>query len=252
MNQNQHNGAGFFQPSLPFAQKLEEYKQLEFCLQRPTWVNDLSFYEDEFDGKLRPAIGTVLNATWLKKSATTSRQWQQYLDKQESEWIANKNRIEGASFHKLMEQHFNRESVSHYCDRVKAYRRSVEPVVKKLGKVYFVEKVVPYKGTLPYAAKLDFMGEYNGSLHVIEWTSQTQVVADLIHLGDKLEQVTAQVKAVRDFYNLEVSRALIVVAYSYGDATIFTLELEDLANCWKNQLLPRLKQFYAERMPLAS
>ncbi|GAX43245.1 hypothetical protein NIES4075_42570 [Tolypothrix sp. NIES-4075] len=251
MNHNQHNRTGLFEPLSSFTQKLEQSKQLELNLQRPIWLNGQCFYEDEFDGKLRPAIGTVFNATWSKK-ATAAPSQRQNLDKRESEWIVHRNRTEGASFHKLMEQHFNKEPLSHYCDRVKAYRRSVEPVLEKIGAVHLVEMVVPWRGILPYAAKLDFMGEYNGSLHVIEWTSSTQAVSELTFLGNKLEQVTAQVKAVRDFYNLEISRALIIVAHPYGDATVFTLELEYLANCWKNQLLPRIKRFYEKQMLIAS
>lgn len=250
MNHQQHNISGLFQPLSSFGQTLEEYKQLELNLQRPISLNGLSFYQDEFDGKLRPAIGTVFNTTWSKKITTVTKR-RQNLDKRESDWIAYRNRTEGTSFHKMMEQHFNNQPLAHYCDRIKAYRRSIEPVLEKISAVHLVEKVVPWKGILPYAAKLDFMGKYDGILHVIEWTSSTQAISELAFLGNKLEQVTAQVKAVRNFYNLEISHALIVVAHPYTDATVFTLELKDLAHCWKNQLVPRLKRFYCDQISLA-
>ncbi|PHM05798.1 hypothetical protein [Nostoc sp. 'Peltigera malacea cyanobiont' DB3992] len=67
------------------------------------------------------------------------------------------------------------------------------------------------------------MGKYDGILHVIGWTSSTQAISELAFLGNKLEQVTAQVKAVRNFYNLEISHALIVVAHPYTDATVLLL-----------------------------
>ncbi|PHM05797.1 hypothetical protein [Nostoc sp. 'Peltigera malacea cyanobiont' DB3992] len=99
MNHQQHNISGLFQPLSSFTQKLEEYKQLELNLQRPISLNGLSFYQDEFDGKLRPAIGTVFNTTWSKKTTSVPKR-QQNLDKRESDWITYRNRAEGASFHK--------------------------------------------------------------------------------------------------------------------------------------------------------
>jgi hypothetical protein len=125
-------------------------------------------------------------------------------------------------------------------------------VLEKIGEIHLVEQVVPWNGCLPYAAKLDFLGQYNGLLHVIEWTTSTEFIPELEYLGDKLKQVTGQVKAVRDFYNLDINRALVVVAHPYGEATVFTLEREELANCWEKQLLPDLRRFYAKQIPMVS
>lgn len=80
----------------------------------------------------------------------------------------------------------------------------------------------------------------------IQWTTKKEPVAVLEDLGDKLAQVTGEWKAVEDYFNYEISGALVVVAYPRGKATIFTIERSRLDECWKNQLLPRLKRFWAE------
>jgi hypothetical protein len=70
-------------------------------------------------------------------------------------------------------------------------------------------------------------------------------------LGDKLAQVTGEWKAVEDYFNTEISGALVVVAYPQGKATIITIERSRLAQFWENHLSFRLKRFYDNHMKLA-
>jgi hypothetical protein len=49
-------------------------------------------------------------------------------------------------------------------------------------------------------------------------------------LGDKLAQVTGEWKAVEDYFNEEISGALVVVAYPLGKPTIITIERWRFAN----------------------
>jgi hypothetical protein len=46
----------------------------------------------------------------------------------------------------------------------------------------------------------------------IQWTTKTEPIAAVEQLGDKLAQVTGEWKAVEDYFNEEISGALVVVA----------------------------------------
>jgi hypothetical protein len=207
-----------------------------------------------FNRELPPALGTILRETWTPKySAVLGKRRFQELDKDEKEWNDNQKLLFGEAFHKRMQQHLNQEPLWHYCDDVEAYFRSVERtgILGRIAKPLLVEKSVPWRGDYPYTAKPDAVAPYNGSIYPIQWTTKTEPIAAVEQLGDKLAQVTGEWKAVQDSFNDEITGALVVVAYPQGKATIFTIERSRLAECWANQLLPRLKRFYDNNLRLA-
>jgi hypothetical protein len=77
------------------------------------------------------------------------------------------------------------------------------------------------------------------------------VLAFAKHGAKQQSEASASLIASRYCCNLEISGALLVVAYPQGKATIITIERSRLAAFWENHLLPRLKRFYDNQMRLA-
>lgn len=224
-----------------------EFQQLRlFDLQL---VGNNLLYQDLNSRNKYPGITTILNATWTPGSRKTCSK-KTLISKQEAEWTAQNNFTVGTGFHKYMEGCLKSDPVDDFSDLIKALGQSIERTglldsLLKRGQV--IERFIPWNGHYPYATKLDWFGLMNKEPVVIDWTWKYKRVNELSDLGDKLLQVTAQMKACRDFFALPVERALIVAAHPFSEATIFTIECDRLGKCWKDELLPRLRRFYDKR-----
>lgn len=221
-----------------------EFQQLRlFDLQR---TDDYLLYQDLISRNKYLGITTILNATWAPDGRKSRSN---VISKPEAEWIAQNNCTVGTGFHKYMEHCLNGKPVDDFSNLIKALGQSVERtgLLDSLNFNQVVERFVPWDGRYPYATKLDWFGLMKNKPAIIEWTWRYERVSELSDLGDKLLQVTAQVKACRDFFALPVEQALIVVAHPFGEASAFTIERDRLEKCWQDELLPRLRRFYDKR-----
>lgn len=223
-----------------------EFKQLRLSDLQLTQYS--SVYWDLISRKTYPSITKLLNATWTPEANEVSRDRTSQYSKLEAEWTVRNNRAVGTSFHEYMEQRLNGKPIADYSDLIKALVDSVERagLIDRLNFSQVIERFVPWDGKYPYVTKLDWFGLMDNEPTVVEWTWSPERLTKLPQLYDKPLQVTAQVKACRDFFALEVERAVIVIAHPFGEATTFTIERERLEKCWKLELQPRLRQFYEE------
>jgi hypothetical protein len=221
-----------------------EVKELRPFDLQPT---EKDLYWDLISRKIYPGITTILKATWVRNNRKISRK-KIYCSKVETDWTARNNQEVGIGFHERMEQRLTGGLVDEHSDLIKSLVCSVERagIFDRLNFNKVIERFIPWDGNgyYPYVTRLDWFGLMDNEPTVIEWTWSAERLTKLPQLYDKPLQVTAQVKACRDFFALEVKRAVIVVAHPFGEATTFTIEYDRLKQCWTYELLPRLRQFY--------
>lgn len=212
---------------------------------KSTYINSQCYYRGN-NGVLLPAVTTVLKATQTQESRNGLYYWRKKVGDAEANRITNTSRSRGNALHKMIQHHFQTNSLQPINNFIQPYWDSIQLLLKDISDVQLVEQVVPnYVET--YAGKVDFVARYQGIPHVIEWTTAEEPKEKLGKLYDKPLQLTAYTGAINRQYqtNLfgdKIRSALIVVALPDQEAEVFQFDRTKLVYHW-NQWLNRLQNF---------
>lgn len=113
---------------------------------------------------------------------------------------------------------------------------------------FFVENIKPgkllveealYSAKHRYAGRVDFCGEYQGQMMVLDWTTTARTYIQKDWYADKLTQAAAYAIAIEETHQVKIDEVLVVVI-GPARATLF----RDPAKPWKRIWIKRLKEYH--------
>ncbi|MBF2066056.1 MAG: exonuclease [Calothrix sp. C42_A2020_038] len=194
--------------------------------------NGKQYYLDG-DGKRFPSVTTILNATKPQEDRDRLANWKARVGLEEATRITTKAISRGTQTHKQIERYLlNQNPV---CPEASIpYWESIKPVLDEIDTVRLIEGSV-FNYNLGYSGKVDCIASYQGVNCVCEWKTSDKPKGSVERLYEYPLQLAAYLGAVSESYreyDIEVKRALLIVAIPNHPAEIFWFEASVMEKYW--------------------
>jgi len=169
------------------------------------------------DGNKYDSITTILKSV----NSEVLNNWKKRVGNDNAEYIRNTAADYGKKVHKLCERYLNNEEkILIDADPIAADRfLQIRPYVNKLNNIHLVEKPL-YSTPLKVAGSCDIIGEYDGTLAVVDFKPNNSKKYAKIYPG-ALHKYWLQTNGYARMYEfmtgIRIDRAVIIVASTYQE-----------------------------------
>lgn len=208
--------------------------------------NGKQYYVDA-DGKSFPSVTTILNATKPQEDRDRLANWKTRIGVEEAAKITTKASRRGTQTHKHIERYLLNQNP--ICPEASLpYWESIKPVLDKINTVRLIEGSV-FNYNLNYSGQVDCIASYEGINCICEWKTADKPKGSVERLYEYPLQLAAYLGAVSESYreyDIEVKRALLVVAIPNSPAELFLFDTEAMEQYWL-MWEKRVKEYWEKR-----
>lgn len=201
-------------------------------------INDQRWYTAP-DGTKYASVTTILGhgpKPWLDE-------WRQSMGEEKAAVETARCAARGEAVHSMAENYLNNEAEftkQHTLDNVKLFNQ----IKLRLNKIDNIraQEIPLYSHTLRLAGRVDVIGEYEGTLSVIDFkTSNTP--KDLGMVNDYFLQCTAYSLMYEEMFGVEINQIVVIIAVERGmTAMVYVKD----RNQYIKPLIERINTFYEE------
>jgi ATP-dependent exoDNAse (exonuclease V) beta subunit len=214
-----------------------------FAYLKPEYVTLNRKKHLTFQGQVYPSVTSILAATKPQKDRLALQQWRQKIGTKEAQQITVDASRRGISLHVAIKNYLQQKSISEEIE-TNLYWHSIKPILDRVEEVHLVESAI-YHSLYQYAGCFDCLGMWSGKLCVFDWKTASKP-KKTEWITDYFLQVTAYIRAINYFYNIDIECGIIAIALAEQPAQIFHLDAKTLAYYWQ-QFLSRLQQYGSRR-----
>jgi len=190
------------------------------------------------DGTRLPSVTTVVGAQ--KKAGIMA--WRKRVGEEEANRISKIATGRGNNVHKLCENYLNNEPLGDIMPDAKEMFHSIKPYLDKINNIHYQEQAL-WSVKLGLAGRVDCIGEYEGTLSVIDFKTSKRVKT-LDDIDDYFWQTTAYSLMYEELVGKPINDLIIIMAVEDGETLIFKQKTEDHI-----EGLVKAIQFYKNSLP---
>lgn len=205
--------------------------------------NGRSYYLNS-KGMRFPSVSTILNVTKPQAQRDKLKNWRQRLGTEAAQQVSTTASRRGTQTHKQIRNYLHGKALA-ISEASLPYWQSIQPVLENIDTVRLIESPIVHE-YLGYGGVVDCVASYQGVPCVCEWKTADKPKGSLERLFDFPLQLAAYLGAVNAsyyHYDIELNRALIVVAIPNLPAEIFWFEPTDIERYWQ-QWQTRVKAYW--------